>query len=507
EGKDKELAALKSAQEKEIAAVTGTTKQREEQITLINEIYRKKREEIKNKYTEAELQAQVDAWQLKLDIAEKGSKQEYTARINILEVQRKMEVEAATKTGADVNDINAYYDQQALAAFSDFVDAKITKAQEEADARTRMAGEAAAAEEAALLERWKNGEINEEQYNKAISDIRHKYSVQSIEDEINAFKQLLDNEKLTAEQRKEIEKKLYDAKKALSDEETSHEIENIKKVEEQRKKATQMAKDLAKQAFDMAMEFLTMQSEAKVAELDEELERIDELMNKELEALDNAVMSDETRAAEEKRIRAQAKADSDRVEEEKRKEQQKQAAYQKTSSIVQAIINTAQGITAALTIPVAGIALAAVVGALGAAQIAMIAAQPLPKYARGIYGDEEHPGGPAIVGDARKREYVLTPEGKLYETPAVPTLVDMEKGAQVFPDYRTMMQYFRPEIPKYTTSSTAPDLSRSIDRLEHAIKESKSVQHVSMNLDKNGIWLLSMNGKRNIRYINSRINQ
>jgi hypothetical protein len=266
-----------------------------------------------------------------------------------------------------------------------------------------------------------------------------------------------------------------------------------------------MAQDLAKQAFNMAMEFLTMQSEAKIAEFDAELERIDELMNKQLEELDNAVMSDETRAAEEKRIRAQAKADSDKIEAEKRKEQQKQAIYQKAQSLAQTIINTAQAITAALTIPPpAGPILAGVNAALGAVQIGMIAAKPLPKYAKGIYDDESHPGGYAIVGDARKREYALTPAGKLYETPAVPTLMDLEKGTQVFPDYMTMMQYFRPEIPKHTASDTGKYEFESMKKeLVHAIKTSKATQQVQMNMDNNGIWYVANSKSGRRRHINS----
>jgi hypothetical protein len=216
-------------------------------------------------------------------------------------------------------------------------------------------------------------------------------------------------------------------------------------------------------------------------------------------------MADETRAAEEKRIRAQAKADSDKIEAEKRKEQQKQAAYEKTAAIINAIINNAQSIVktgADLGYPLA-IPFQVAAGIIGAAQIAVIASQPVPKYAKGIFGDESHSGGYAIVGDARKREYALTPAGKLYETPAVPTLVDMAEGTQVFPDYKTMMQYFRPEIPKYTTSATAPDLLGGIDRLERAIKNSKSTQQVQMHLDNNGIWHVANSKSGRRRFINS----
>jgi hypothetical protein len=495
-----------------------TEKQKGELTKAIADKYEKLYADQEKQYAKERTQVEIDTLNMVAEVSEKGSERRLSAQVSSLEKQREIEKAEAEKKGkelgaseeviqANLAAIDAKYNKQRLDDFGDFIDEKIKKSQEEAEARARIAQEAAMAEEAAILEKYKNGEIDEKEYNKKVSDIRHKYSVQTLNDEISTIEKLLDLEGITAEQRIEIEKKIHDVKKSLSDEETSHEIENIKKVEEWRKKAAKMAQDLARQAFEMTMDFLIQQSEARIEEFDAELARIDELMDKELEWLDNAVMSDETRAAEEKRIKEQAKADSDKIEAEKRKEQQKQAAYQKAASIVQAIINTAQGITAALTIPVAGIALAAVVGALGAAQIAMIAAQPTPKYAKGIHGDKEHPGGPAIVGDARKHEYVLTPAGKLFETPAVPTLVDMEKGSQVFPDYKTMMQYFRPEIPKYTTSTTGQyEFNDMKKEIVSAIRSSKNVQQVQMNLDNNGIWYVSKNHSGRMRYINSRVN-
>ena len=74
---------------------------------------------------------------------------------------------------------------------------------------------------------------------------------------------------------------------------------------------------------------------------------------------------------------------------------------------------------------------------MGAAQIAIIAAQPIPKYAKGT---DNHPGGLAIVGDGGRQEVIETDNGA-YITPSVPTLVDIPKRAKVIPnivDYRTM---------------------------------------------------------------------
>lgn len=75
----------------------------------------------------------------------------------------------------------------------------------------------------------------------------------------------------------------------------------------------------------------------------------------------------------------------------------------KLTSIAQAGIATALAITEALP----NIPLSIVIGALGAIQVATILATPIPSYAEGTKGNDRHPGGKALVGDAGKHEVVM----------------------------------------------------------------------------------------------------
>ena len=130
-----------------------------------------------------------------------------------------------------------------------------------------------------------------------------------------------------------------------------------------------------------------------------------------------------------KRAAEQRTADKNKeLEKQKAEIQQKQAKWNKANSIIQATIATYRAVTEALP----NFVVAAIVAAMGAAQVAMIAAQPIPKYAKGTK-DKSHPGVLAIVGDCGKREVILTDSGA-YITPSVPTLVDMPKHAEVIPD-------------------------------------------------------------------------
>lgn len=106
--------------------------------------------------------------------------------------------------------------------------------------------------------------------------------------------------------------------------------------------------------------------------------------------------------------------------------QTRQAKFQKAMDIAQTIAATSLAVTKALP----NFVLAALVGAMGAVQLATILAQPIPKYA---HGTDNHPGGLAIVGDGGRSEAVLVGD-KAYITPDKPTLLSLPAGAEVVPD-------------------------------------------------------------------------
>lgn len=509
EGKEKELAALAAAQAKETAAVTGNAKQREEQLALIEAIYRKKRLQLEQDNKMALNDAQIAASQLRLASIKEGTMEEYNERMRIWTLERDSEILMATETGASIADIEAKYAELSKQVMADLVEARIATAEEELAARLRIAEEALTVEEAALLEKYKQGKINEKQYNEGIAALRHQFSVKAAQDEIDALQKVLDSEEFTEEQRKAINDKLYAAKKALSDEETSHELSNIEKVTAARKAAAEKAKELAKEAFAMTMDYLAQQSEAKIEEFDAELERIQEWQDRELERLDESVMSDETRAAETKRINEKAEADRKKVEEEKHKEQEKAFHIQQATSVAQTLMNTGQAIMSIWAqVPkfdfgVSATALTIATSALGAAQVAMILAQKPPKYAHGIYDDESHPGGLAIVGDAGKREYGVLPSGRLFETPAAPTLIDIPKGTQVFPDYMTLIKHLNP-VPAFEGREPVNYEFKEMERnIVRAIEKNRTVQSVS--IDENGIITLTKRNSGKTNYINRNV--
>ena len=105
---------------------------------------------------------------------------------------------------------------------------------------------------------------------------------------------------------------------------------------------------------------------------------------------------------------------------------------EKANNIAQIGIATALGIMQALAMTPPNVPLSIFIGAMGAIQTATALAQPIKAYKEGTKG-KPHPGGLALVGDGDKAEVVLY-NGKAWVTPDSPTLVDLPRGAEVYPD-------------------------------------------------------------------------
>ena len=172
--------------------------------------------------------------------------------------------------------------------------------------------------------------------------------------------------------------------------------------------------------------------DGKIEKVEEEQNANDEAYDRDIERIENlaerGAISEEE--AETRKRAAKDRTDKKNQDLEKKKQElaRKQAIWDKATSIAQAGIATALAITKSLP----NFVLAAIVGAMGAIQIATIAATPIPSYAEGTKNCA-HPGGKALVGDAGKREVVMY-KGMAWVTPDTPMLVDLPKGAQVFPD-------------------------------------------------------------------------
>lgn len=336
------------------------------------------------------------------------------------------------------------------------------------------------------LERYRQGIISKEQYEKNKAEITQKYALQEAQRAIDLLKEQIEISGLSDEEKFKIKEALAKAEINLSNKVRETKEKNRDKETEDEKKywaeleaSLQHLENVSNNAvdglgtlfsglmslitkvvrdgkigiedllgsisaisegltsimvgmYDQQIEKIEEQQEKNEEAGEEEIERIEKL------AEDGAISTEEAEAR--KRAAEDRTAQKNKeLEKQKAELEQRQAKWQKANSIVQTTIATSLAIMQAFAQagPIAGAVLAAVIGAMGAAQVAIIAAQPIPKYAKGT---DNHPGGLAIVGDGGRQEVIETDNGA-YITPAVPTLVDIPKRARVIPnlvDYRKM---------------------------------------------------------------------
>ena len=108
----------------------------------------------------------------------------------------------------------------------------------------------------------------------------------------------------------------------------------------------------------------------------------------------------------------------------------KQAIDEKAQSLFNIGINTAQAIIKFLADPggYPGLALSIAAGILGASQAATVAAQPIPKFAKGVTDFE---GGRAIVGE-EGREAIMLKSGQVFLSPETATQMMLPSGTDVY---------------------------------------------------------------------------
>lgn len=195
---------------------------------------------------------------------------------------------------------------------------------------------------------------------------------------------------------------------------------------------------------EMAGDAWNVIANAVSTSIQNQLTDLEKLKNKEqadyekrLERVRNAGLSQRQQELETARIEREHAAEQEKLAEQEAQLKRKQAIWDKANNLIQATIRTALAVTNALGSmpPPANFAMAAVVGALGAAEIATIAAQKIPEYRTGRAGGGEEL---AIVGDGGVSEVIETPAGEAVVTPAKPTLVHLGRGDRV---YRDVEQY------------------------------------------------------------------
>lgn len=297
------------------------------------------------------------------------------------------------------------------------------------------------------------------------------------------------------EDTKKIVKFLEDYEKSFSDAFISQSgfdklfflIENFDKLKESGTATALAISEAFQQAFNTI-------SELSQARFEEELNRLDEQRDI---AITNAGES------------ATAKAEIDRIYNERKKRiQQQQAEQEKRLAIFNIVIDTAQAVIGALANPggFAGIALAAVMTGLGAAQIALVSSQPVPQFWKGT---DNAPEGMAWTQE-KGAEIITDKKGniKSFGSNKGAQLTYLNKGDKVYTAEKSKaylndilaqngimpMGSNIPSLNIVNNGISKEDLDNNFSKLANEIRRK---ENISINIDERG-FRKSINGKESV---------
>lgn len=470
DGREREIAEISKEYNDRIKEIKGRTDEEIELRKNLETLKGKAIAEINDKYDKELLEIEKTNLENRLASIGENSNEELDKRLN-LQIQlnnmmRDAEIKDAEKNGENVVAIRMKYMQRENSLIMRNLQERIGLIEANTDKVVNEQETSALKEANIIKKQYANGEISKEDYEKKLYDIGVKYAkarLETLMKEAEAEMSLLDP---NSEKYQELEDRLANLQAQINginyDDATKKREEWIGKFKEGLSGMNSAARDalgetagifeglsdiMVDVAEDGKLSFENMAQavgkivsgitslmtdiyDAQIENIEKEQEANDEAYDKEIERIEaleeNGAISTEEAEARKRAAEDKTAAKNAELEKKKAALQEKQAKWNKANSIIQAGIFTALAITEALP----NLVLAALVGAMGAAQVALIAAQPIPKYAKGT---KDHPGGLAIVGDGGKKEGIVTNNG-LFITPDKPTLVDLPAHAQVIPD-------------------------------------------------------------------------
>lgn len=285
-----------------------------------------------------------------------------------------------------------------------------------------------------------------------------------------------------------ISQEEYNVKMAQLKDKELEIVENteLKKRELQKEtlqKQIQFTQDTANQIIQLIADFGQQQTDAEQARIDGQRKQIDALK-------DAGAITEKEAAARQKRLDAEENA-----------LKRKQAQRDKNIALFQAIINAAAATVKALL--EGGPVFAAIVGALGAAQVALIASKPIPKFGKGKKNSYE---GYAEIGETGPELWQHNGDVYLAKKSSV---VWVGKQDKVFNPNETVAMLERNSMQPYIVKDSNTKEYHSVtgatidyDKLGKVI--SSNIPQVGLNISEKGLLTWFKNGNSMETYLDNR---
>ena len=272
---------------------------------------------------------------------------------------------------------------------------------------------------------YKNGTISLEKYNKQKEKVYETAALTTLK----AEEQLLLQQKAAYMKLGEDTK---DIDKAIAANRIKQQQIAFKSFDEAAKESRKKFLDLFMEIAGLASKAMSLISSAMEGKFTEQKNHVQEVeeqqqktYEKEVDNISKSSLSEQDKANKLKILESQRQAQKEANAREQKKIDIEKAKFDKAAGMFNIVISTAEAVVKALP----NIPLSIAVGALGAAELGIAAAAPLPKYAKG------RTGGPAewALTDEQGPELYLEPGGNMFLGNDKPTMRYLKSGTTIIP--------------------------------------------------------------------------
>lgn len=350
-----------------------------------------------------------------------------------------------------------------------------------------------------------DGLVSEEDYQQKRLDIEFRYAQSEIKILIATTREKLDVRKAAGEDVTELLAQLATYERQLEEDS----VEHTKQTEEQkfqiRMEKLQKLGQISANIFGVIAELTQIQYDTEKGRIEEAIADIEKRRDAELAAINSSALSEQEKSDKIKILEAKTLAQKEQQDRRLKQLEADRAKFERATTIQRIIADTAAAVVAALgakPYSPLNIALAATVGALGAAQLARVIATPLPRFA---HGTDDAPGGLSVVGDAGKKELVKEPSGKIWQTPNVPTVMNVPKHSIVYPDARLMLESGLVVNRQGRLVEASRDNSKIEQKLDKLTQVIKNKPVLNMHADQSGLTAMWLFGANTVSYVEDQI--
>ena len=381
--------------------------------------------------------------------------------------------------------VKDYYEQYAYES-----DKALRKVQRENDADANSLEDVYNKDIIDLNNSYAQGLMSTEKYNQQRLKLDDDYAKKSIQIQIENIEKTLSASESAAEVEKKLQKELNDLKsqdtsKLTDDEQKVHDdrikqvTDELTKIQDAVGKESDLYKQLSKLKKDLSEADKKIDDDVKKSTLDRlndikeyaegilnvmsaainysvtsqknalqaQSDQVEKNSQRELELINASGLAEEQKAAKITILNARTQAQKDLIAQKQKQADQQQAQAQKAQTIFSIILSTAEAVVKALP----DIPLSIFSAVVGAAELAIAIATPVPKFKDGKNNDYQ---GPAIVGDGGVPEIIQRADGSIELTPAKDTLTYLGRYDKVFPDFMNFMRSnATPRIKSFSTEN------------------------------------------------------